>query len=74
VVPEVWAVHVSRSDDVTIFPESPTATNFVPEVATPLRLTMTLEELAVQEIPSVEVRMVPSDPTVTACDAEEAML
>jgi len=70
VVPEVRGVQVTRSDEATIVPESPTATNSAPEVAMPLRLTAILEERGLKEIPLEEVRIVPSDPTATAEDPE----
>jgi hypothetical protein len=63
--PEVLAVHVVPSGEVTIVPASPTATNWVPDQITPFSELVVAEVRVVQVIPSGEVRTIPLLPTVT---------
>jgi hypothetical protein len=75
VVPEVRDVHVTPSGEERITPRftpCPTATNAVPDPATPLRLTgappsENPASRVVHVMPSGDVRMVPFVPTATNC-------
>jgi hypothetical protein len=57
VVPEVCEVHVTPSGEVRIVPEAPTATNLLPDQATPERVFVVPEVCEVHVTPSGEVRM-----------------
>jgi len=71
VTPEVLEDQEIPSDEVSIVPEEPTATNLLFPYVTLYKYRVVPEVLAVQDIPSVDVMIYPVVPTATNLHTDE---